>query len=55
MFAHSGVYAWTFYFGYTYFWIEGKKFFMIPLLTRFYRKISRMEMANVETHWAENA
>lgn len=54
MFAHSGTWAWTFYFAYTYYFIEGKKFFVFPLLSRFYKKILNHELINVETYWAEN-
>lgn len=54
MFAQSATWAWTFYFAYSYYWIEGKKFFVFPLLYRFYRKILGNEMQNVETYWAEN-
>lgn len=54
MFGQSGTYAWTFYYAYNYFWVEGKKFFLMPFLYRFYRKLSTMEIVNVETYWAEN-
>jgi hypothetical protein len=54
MFAQSGTYAWTFYFAYNYFWLEGKKYFLLPFLTRFYRKLLNLELTNVETYWAEN-
>lgn len=54
MFGETGTYAWTFYFAYNYFWLEGKKYFIMPFLTRFYRKIFANEVANVETYWAEN-
>jgi len=54
MFAQSATYMWTFYFSYTYFWLEGKKYFLMPFLTRFYRKILNHELVNVETYWAEN-
>ena len=47
-------YAWTFYYAYNYFWVEGKKYFLMPFLSRFYRKLLGMELANVETYWAEN-
>lgn len=54
LFGQSGTYAWTFYFAYNYFWLEGKKYFLMPFLNRFYRKLMSMEVANVETYWAEN-
>ena len=54
MFAQTGTYAWTFYFAYNYLWIEGKKYFLMPYLHRFYRKLLSMEVQNVETYWAEN-
>ena len=47
MFGQSGTYAWTFYFAYNYFWVEGKKYFLMPFLSRFYRKLLNMEVANV--------
>lgn len=47
MFGQSGTYAWTFYYAYNYFWVEGKKYFLMPFLTRFYRKLMNMELANV--------
>jgi hypothetical protein len=47
MFAQSGTYAWTFYFAYNYFWLEGKKYFLLPFLTRFYRKLLNLELTNV--------
>jgi hypothetical protein len=46
-FAQSGTYAWTFYFAYNYFWLEGKKYFLLPFLSRFYRKILNLELTNV--------
>jgi len=54
MFGQSGTYAWCFYYAYSYFWIEGKKYFLMPLLHRFYRKLLNMEVDNMETYWAEN-
>jgi hypothetical protein len=54
VFAQSATWAWTFYFAYSYFWLEGKKYFLLPLLTRFYRKLLNLELTNVETYWAEN-
>jgi hypothetical protein len=54
MFAESATWAWSFYFGYSYFWLEGKKYFLLPFLTRFYHKLLSMEVGNVETYWAEN-
>lgn len=54
MFAQSATWAWTFYFAYSYYWLEGKKFFVFPLLSRFYKKILNHELVNVETYWAEN-
>lgn len=54
MFAQTATWAWTFYFAYSYFWLEGKKFFLMPFLTRFYRKLLNLEISNVETYWAEN-
>ena len=54
MFGQTGTYAWTFYYAYNYFWVEGKKYFLMPFLSRFYRKLFAMESTNVETYWAEN-
>jgi hypothetical protein len=54
MFAQSATWAWTFYFAYSYFWLEGKKFFLLPFLSRFYKKLLNLEISNVETYWAEN-
>lgn len=54
MFAQSATWAWTFYYAYSYFWLEGKKYFLLPFLTRFYRKLLNHELTNVETYWAEN-
>ena len=54
MFAQTGTYAWSFYFAYNYFWLEGKKYFLMPFLTRFYRRILNLELTNVESYWAEN-
>jgi len=54
MFGQSATWAWTFYFAYSYFWLEGKKYFLLPFLTRFYRKLLNLELTNVETYWAEN-
>jgi len=47
VFGQSGTYAWTFYYAYNYIWIEGKKFFLMPFLYRFYRQLASMEMTNV--------
>ena len=47
MFGQTGTYAWTFYYAYSYFWVEGKKYFLMPFLHRFYRKLLSMEVANV--------
>jgi hypothetical protein len=44
VFAQSSVQAWCFLFSYLYFYIEGKKYFLMPMLTRFYSKISIMEL-----------
>ena len=54
VFGQTGTYAWTFYYAYNYFWLEGKKYFLMPFLHRFYRKLLNMELTNVETYWAEN-
>jgi len=53
--AKGSVGAWTFLFSYLYFFVEGKKSFMMPILTRFYRKIANMEMSNLQTFYNENA
>jgi len=42
MFAQSSTQAWMFMFSYLYFYTEGKKYFLMPMLTRFYSKISIM-------------
>jgi hypothetical protein len=47
MFAQTGTWAWSFYFGYNYIWLEGKKYFLLPFLHRFYRKLLSLEMINV--------
>ena len=54
VFGQTGTYAWTFYYAYNYFWVEGKKYFLMPFLHRFYRKLLNMELTNVETYWTEN-
>lgn len=53
-FAQASLGAWIFAFSYLYFWTEGKKAVAMPILNRFYRKITQMEMANLETYYAEN-
>lgn len=53
-FADASAGAWVFAFSYLYFWTEGKKCFAIPILNRFYRKITAMEMANLDIYYAEN-
>ena len=54
MFAQSSTQAWLFLFSYLYFYTEGKKYFLMPMLTRFYSKISIMELINLETYYQEN-
>lgn len=54
MFAQSSTQAWVFLFSYMYFYTEGKKYFLMPMLTRFYSKISIMELMNLETYYQEN-
>lgn len=54
MFAQSSSQAWVFLFSYLYFYTEGKKYFLMPMLTRFYSKISIMEIVNLETYYQEN-
>lgn len=54
MFAQSSTQAWVFLFSYLYFYTEGKKYFLMPMLTRFYTKISIMELNNLETYYQEN-
>jgi hypothetical protein len=54
MFAQSSTQAWLFMFSYLYFYTEGKKYFLMPMLTRFYSKISIMELTNLETYYQEN-
>ncbi len=54
MFAQSSTQAWVFLFSYLYFYTEGKKYFLMPMLTRFYTKISIMELTNLETYYQEN-
>lgn len=54
MFARGGTGAWVFLFSYLYFFAEGKKYFMMPMLSRFYRKIAAMEMNNLELYYHEN-
>lgn len=41
-FAQASLGAWTFAFSYLYFWTEGKKAVAMPILNRFYRKITEM-------------
>jgi hypothetical protein len=41
-------------FSYLYFYTEGKKYFLMPMLNRFYAKISIMELINLETYYQEN-
>lgn len=53
-FAEASSSAWLFTFGYLYIWTEGKKSFAMPILNRFYRKITAMEMANIDIYYAEN-
>ena len=53
-FANAASTGWIFTFGYLYFWTEGKRSFAMPILNRFYRKISSMEMDNLETYYSEN-
>lgn len=53
-FADASAAGWAFAFGYLYFWTEGKKCFAIPILNRFYRKITSMEMKNLDVYYAEN-
>ena len=53
-FAEASAGAWIFAFSYLYFWTEGKKCFAIPILNRFYRKITAMEMANLDIYYSEN-
>jgi hypothetical protein len=54
MFAQSSTQAWVFMFSYLYFYTEGKKYFLMPMLSRFYSKISIMELVNLETYYQEN-
>lgn len=54
MFARSAIYSWTFFYAYTYFYLEGKKYFLMPMLNRFYKKLVTMEMGNMHTYWSEN-
>ena len=54
MFAQSSTQAWCFLFAYLYFYTEGKKYFLMPMLMRFYSKISIMELMNLETYYQEN-
>lgn len=53
-FAQAAASGWVFTFGYLYFFTEGKKSIAIPILNRFYRKITKMEISNLETYYAEN-
>ena len=53
-FADASAGAWLFAFSYLYIWTEGKKCFAAPILNRFYRKITQMEMGNLEIYYAEN-
>lgn len=54
MFAESATGAWCFLFSYMYFYTEGKKYFLMPMLGRFYTKIATMEMQNLDTYYQEN-
>ena len=53
-FADASAGSLVFAFSYLYFWTEGKKCFALPILNRFYRKITAMEMANLDIYYAEN-
>lgn len=44
----------VFYFSYLYFFIEGRKSLLMPLLVRFYRKAAANEMLLFETYYHEN-
>lgn len=41
-FASASLGAWFFTWSYLYFWTEGKKSYAMPILGRFYKKISTM-------------
>ena len=53
-FAQQSTQAWCFLFAYLYFYTEGKKYFLMPMLSRFYSKIAIMELNNLETYYQEN-
>ena len=53
-FAQAAASGWVFTFSYLYFFTEGKKSFAMPLLNRFYRRITAMEMANLDAYYQEN-
>lgn len=54
-YAEASVGAWMFVWAYLYFWTEGKKSFAMPMLNRFYRKITGLEMSNLYNHYKENS
>lgn len=51
-FADAAAVAWLYAFGSLYFFTEGKKSLMMPLLNRFYRKIALMELGNLQSYYA---
>lgn len=53
-FAKSSFFPWLFWFSLMYFFLEWRKSFFKPLLTRFYRRIAANECYNFEVFYHEN-
>lgn len=53
-FADAAAISWLYVFGSLYFFTEGKKSLIMPILNRFYRKINMMEFSNLEAYYPEN-
>jgi len=52
--ARSLIFPWTIYFFYLYWFLEGRKSLVKPLLGLFYRRIFNNEVKNLETYYNEN-
>lgn len=50
----SSLIPWVFWFQIMYFYIEGRKSFIKPLLVRFYRRAAANECFHFETYYHEN-
>lgn len=53
-YAQAAAPAWFLIFAYLYWFLEAKYYLSMPLLNIFYRKITHMEMMNLEIYYAEN-